>query len=59
MFEREFFYCYSINLYREIKKHSIRYIAKGKSIETERRFWQYKFTPELRAILDKWSKNKN
>ena len=54
----EFYYCYSIKLQTFIQAKGFRYICAGLNENTMRKFWQYKRTDELHAVLDEWAKFK-
>ncbi len=54
----EFYYCYSIKLQTFIKAKGFRYICAGLNENTMRKFWLYKRTDELHAVLDEWAKSK-
>lgn len=54
-----YFFCYSPNLYREIKhNNNIQYITKGTNPSSGKNFWVFEKTNELKHILDNWSYNK-
>jgi hypothetical protein len=48
---KEFFYCYSPNLYRFLKDNKQRYICRGLNERTLKPFWQYRQTEELSELL--------
>ncbi|MCG5252608.1 hypothetical protein [Brevibacillus agri] len=48
---REFFYCYSPNLYEFLKRNGLRYICTGLHEKTLRKFWQYRRDERLNGLL--------
>lgn len=54
----EFFYCYSPKLHAHLNANGQRYICAGLNEKTMRKFWQYRRTDELHAILDDWKAGK-
>ena len=54
----QYFFCYSINLYREIKDNNIYYITKGINPSSNRSFWVFEKTDKLKQILTSWTKSK-
>lgn len=50
--ERDYFYCYSTNLFKYLKvKKGIQYICCGFHEKTMHKFWQFKRTEELAKAL--------
>jgi hypothetical protein len=54
----KYYFCYSSNLYKEIKLHNIKYISKSINPSTNRTFWIYEQSDQLSNILTTWSNNK-
>jgi len=54
----QYFFCYSINLFREMKNNNMRYISKGTNPSTSRDFWVFERTDKLKSILDNWARTK-
>ena len=54
----KFYSCYSINMLRFIKAHSIRPVSKGVNHNTGKTFWVFELTDELSVVLTKWTNNK-
>lgn len=54
----EFYYCYSPKLHAFLQAEGQRYICVGLNEDTHRKFWQYRGTTELNALLTKWSKGR-
>lgn len=54
----KFYSCYSINMLRFIKAHSIKPVSKGVNGNTGKTFWVFETTDELSAVLKTWSSNK-
>jgi len=54
----QYYFCYSINLHREIKSNNIYYITKGTNPSSKRDFWVYEKSDKLKQILTNWSNNK-
>jgi hypothetical protein len=50
--EKEFFYCYSTNLFRFLKvEKKINYICCGFHEKTLQKFWQFRRTDELKQAI--------
>jgi hypothetical protein len=58
MTNNQYYFCYSINLHREIKANKLSYITKGTNPSSNRDFWVYEKTDKLNQILTDWSNNK-
>lgn len=56
--EREFFYCYSPNLYKFLRDRGVTYICTGLNENTMRQFWQYRRTDRLNELLAEYAANK-
>lgn len=54
----DFFYCYSPKLHAFLQANKQRYICAGLNEDTLRKFWQYRRTGELHALLKEWAENK-
>lgn len=56
----KYYYCYSYFLYNYLKfEKNIRYIVTGKHIVTNKQFWQFEMSNELKLALSEWtSRNK-
>lgn len=54
----EFYYCYSIKLHTFLQERGQRYICAGLNEKTMRKFWQYRRTDELHALLHEWADGK-
>lgn len=54
-----YFFCYSINLYRQLKNNNLYYITQGTNPSSNRDFWVFEKSDKLKQILTKWSNNKN
>jgi hypothetical protein len=56
--DREFFYCYSTNLFKFLKmEKKINYNCTGLHDKTLRKFWQFKCDDELRQALADYKQN--
>ncbi|AUM66385.1 hypothetical protein C0R09_18705 [Brevibacillus laterosporus] len=55
---REYFYCYSPNLYEFLKRKGLRYICSGLHEKTLRKFWQYRRDDKLDGSLAEYERNK-
>lgn len=51
--EKKYYYCYSINLLREIKKHNIPYLWKGVNPTTGRTYWVFE-RHSINDVLLQW-----
>jgi hypothetical protein len=47
--------CYSVNLYNQFKNNHIRYFIKGKNEVSNKTFWIYPKTEQVKKILTKWT----
>ncbi|QIG62609.1 hypothetical protein [Sporosarcina phage Lietuvens] len=54
----EFYYCYSPRLHVFLQDSGQRYTCAGLNEKTLRKFWQYKRTDGLHALLADWAENK-
>lgn len=55
-----YFFCYSPNLYREIKyNNNIQYITKGTNPSSGKDFWVFEKTDQIKNILINWTINKS
>lgn len=56
--EKEYFYCYSTNLYEFLRyEKGFKYICTAFHDKTMRRFWQFKKTDELMKALSEYRDN--
>lgn len=53
----EFFYCHSPKLHAFLQSNGQRYICVGLNENTLRKFWQYKRSADLNALLKEWADN--
>lgn len=52
---KEYFYCYSRNLYSFLKLgKSVRYICTGLHVQTHQQFWVFERSDELHQYLTKY-----
>ncbi|MFK7678811.1 hypothetical protein [Priestia megaterium] len=59
MNKEDLFYCYSGKLKSFlIYQKGIRYLHKGRNFKTERDFWVFVRSEDLKSALDEWSLNK-
>lgn len=57
----DLFYCYSLRLYNFIRNNSnpvIRYFDRQLNTNTNRYYWTFERTPQLKELLDAFNKEK-
>lgn len=54
----EFYYTHSHRLHSFLQERGQRYICVGLNEKTLRKFWQYRRSDELHALLKEWAENK-
>ena len=55
---KDFYYCYSPVLFKYLYNKNIKYICVGLAENTQRKFWQYERTEELKEALEIFKNNK-
>lgn len=54
-----YYFCYSTNLYRELKHtNNIQYITKGINPSNNKTFWVFEKTDQVKEILTNWTNNR-
>lgn len=56
--QSEFFYCYSLLLFRYLKANGERYVCTGLHPKTMRQFWQFERTDRLNALIDDFNEKR-